>query len=320
MVQRQERRADSPPAPARRSAGPARRAHREAAHRRPLRRHRPCRQPRGARRCAQVARDEAGGHSRSRADAYGRDRDRRGAVLSRRGSSTVIERASSSGATRVVASGLDQDFRGLPFGSMPEAALPGRELVDKAAKRSVIAAPARATMTAAASGMGRPASRRRRDDRRRGARLHMRLAAAPVTEPRRAPQQRPASYPREIVSVSPSTANGAAEPVDHARTANRCTEIPAAHVRARRPEDAAVTGVTSIPPGPRTVTLTSCQTHRAVAPPESNADTLRDRRPPRSVEIVAPSPAGRARDPRQAALRAASGKGERVGVRANAGS
>ena len=58
-----------------------------------------------------------------------RDRDRRGAVLRRRASSTRSTASSRAGA-RVVAAGLAQDFRGLPFGAMPTL-LCVAEFVDK---------------------------------------------------------------------------------------------------------------------------------------------------------------------------------------------
>ena len=70
--------------------------------------------------------------------------------------------------TRVVAAGLDQDFRGLPFGSMPEL-LCRAELVDKLqAVCHRCGGPA--TMTQRLID-GRAGACGRRDDRRRRARL-----------------------------------------------------------------------------------------------------------------------------------------------------
>ena len=83
---------------------------------------------------------------------------------------------------RVVAAGLDQDFRGLPFGAMPEL-LCRAELVDKLqAVCHRCGGPA--TMTQRLVG-GQPGTRGRRDDRRRRARL-VRSALPHVPRARRA--------------------------------------------------------------------------------------------------------------------------------------
>ena len=71
----------------------------------------------------------SGDEVRRLAQRLRRDRHRRGAVLRRRRSSTRSTRWSQDGA-RVVAAGLAQDFRGLPFGAMPTL-LCVAEFVDK---------------------------------------------------------------------------------------------------------------------------------------------------------------------------------------------
>ena len=106
-------------------AGPAGR-HLQAADRRPLRRDRR-REPRGranARRSGLSVSEIAAHAAEPR-----RRRDRRGAVPRRRHRRRARSTLADHG-TRVIVAGLDQDFRRLPFGPMPEL-LSHAEFVDK---------------------------------------------------------------------------------------------------------------------------------------------------------------------------------------------
>ena len=172
--------------------------------------------------------------------------------------------------TRVVVSGLDQDFRGLPFGSMPEL-LCRAELVDKLqAVCHRCGGPA--TMTQRLVDGVPPAPTARRSSSVRSTRT--KRAAAPVT-----------SYAR-VISSEPSSTSTAPP-----RRSIRRTATAAPRSRSSRPSTTAaaesVTGVTSIT-GPRTTTPTSSSPPcRSVA--WINAETPRPTAST-SVETVAPSP------------------------------